>query len=148
MAQSDTVIVGCRYPNGLDIHIDRMAAVRTPAWHQPNGFTEVQVATPIQTIKLAGPNRVNRFDGEGPYAFTTVPRKFWEQWIVSHRNDPAIVNKQIIVGETRDELRGLARDAKEFKSGLQPVDAKQQDARMPKIPGMKGAVVVEPETVD
>lgn len=68
----------------------------------------------------------------GGYALTRgVDEHFWDTWVEQHGKSPMVLNKIIYAFEREDEVRGVAIDHKDAKSGLEPLDPRN-DVRAPK----------------
>jgi len=131
----DTVLVGCKIPNGLMLELDTF--IKQTEQVIGGGVRESRIAARTgETFRLNGPavpfGQRPTFDIKGGYAFTEVPKLFWEQWSKNHKD--LLSTKQIIVAETADGLLGQARDFKDLKSGLQPLRREGKDPRFPRLP--------------
>ncbi|MGO9304221.1 MAG: hypothetical protein ACLP3R_11155 [Candidatus Korobacteraceae bacterium] len=60
-----------------------------------------------------------------------VDKAFFDRWMEENKSSPMVVNKLIFAHERPDTVKGLARDYKAFKSGLDPL-VPDNDPRMPK----------------
>ena len=135
---SDTVLIGCRIPNGHVLQCYRLVDRRDYHVKMPDGAVEKQALPDGGTVKLNGPKtpwgQRPDYDVKSGYAFTRVERKFWEKWVSQHKGDEVIVNKQIIVADKRDDLIGMASEfKKDFRSGLEPLAQGGKDPRLPKL---------------
>ena len=60
-----------------------------------------------------------------------IDADWFDEWLRQHEKDPIVVNKLIFCHEKQDHVEGMARESREIKSGLDPVNPKS-DPRMPR----------------
>lgn len=137
---TDTVTVACRVPNGLVLHVDRMVDGFEPI--MGGGVRTIKVAEAMgQTYTLAGPAidlvKLQRDQGldkqvVGGYGLTPgVPRDFWEAWEAQNRDSALVRNRQVFAAATESRARDQSREQAKVRSGLEPVDPNDPQARMP-----------------
>ncbi|MHB1952464.1 MAG: hypothetical protein ACYCOU_01850 [Sulfobacillus sp.] len=108
----ETVIVGCRLPNGLILQ------------HPKN---------PDQKVKLNG--RYEPLTNSGvylpprPYGTTVVDAEFWAAWKEAYQGFPPLKNRAIFEAKSIPELDVKAREVEKQKTGFEA---------MPKTPVMDG----------
>lgn len=83
----------------------------------------------------------------GGYALTpNIPQDFWEAWLEQNADNPIVVNQMIFAQGKRGNAIAEAREKKDLKSGLEPMDP-DGDYRMPK-PIVGDAVISAVATAD
>lgn len=103
---TDTVIVGCKLPNGL--HLDLR-----------NNEGEVIRHT------IAGANAARIVGG---YGLTPgVPAEFMAKWFEVNARHPAVVNKSIFIHSQASSARSIAKEHEKLETGLQPLDPVKLD---------------------
>lgn len=128
-----TVTVACKIPNGLRLRV----------------FKETKVQEPVMG---GGTKEVPRFDQDGPevvvrgpavpfgqtlqfaasgYALTTVDAEFWAKWREQNKDHDAVKNGLIFASAKSDEVRGIAREREGTRSGLEPLQ-QRDDPRTPR----------------
>jgi hypothetical protein len=60
-----------------------------------------------------------------------IDADWFDEWLKQHARDPIVMNKLIFCHEKQDHVQGMARETKEIRSGLEPVNPKS-DSRMPR----------------
>ena len=60
-----------------------------------------------------------------------IDADWMDQWLEEHQRDPLVLNKLIFAREKEEDAKAIAREHKDVKSGLDPVNPKG-DTRMPK----------------
>lgn len=102
---TDTVLVGCKLPNGLKIHRGRW---RTDSWLE---------------VELIGSNKSRIVDANGKttYGITRVDRTFITQWMKDHARVPAVAGGMIFFAEKQDDVESYF-GADQRKHGLEPLD--------------------------
>lgn len=61
-----------------------------------------------------------------------IDKDFWDEWVKQNHLNPYVMNRMIFAHESRDHVVGLARELKDQKSGLDPLDPKSKDPRLPR----------------
>lgn len=128
-----TVTVACKIPNGLRLRV----------------FKETKVQEPVMG---GGTKEVPRFDQDGPevvvrgpavafgqtlqfaasgYALTTIDAEFWAKWREQNKEHDAVKNGLIFASAKSDEVRGIAREREAVRSGLEPLQ-QRDDPRTPR----------------
>lgn len=120
----DNVWVQCKLPHGLWIHMDVPGVSDTPK-REPINRANLKTR-----IRLNGANSGAVVGARGRrlgYGLTEVPRDFWETWLASHREYDPVVNKQILVEESRDRAIASSMDHVENKTGFEQIDPNKPD---------------------
>lgn len=58
---------------------------------------------------------------EGAALTPGVSKDFWDQWKDQHKHAPYVINRMIFACETEDQLAGIAKELRDVKSGLEPI---------------------------
>jgi len=146
---TDTVTVACNLPNG---HILQIFDVEEVVSVLPNGREiKENVCTlnldhgqwtlhgPVNFNSLAASGREINVDfrvikGDAPdtgYALTPgIPRDFWERWLKVYEHSPIVTNRHIFAASSESRAVGMAREYREFRSGLQGLN-QAGDYRVP-----------------
>ena len=108
----ETVMVACKLPNGL--HMDLV----------------VDGAKKRYTLKgNALPRGADVTDKEyarivGGFAFTEVPKAFFDAWMRQYKDLEAVKNGLIFARSKMQDAEAIAREKAELKSGLEPIAQK------------------------
>ena len=133
---NETVIVGCKLPNGLVLQVgNKRVTVRGSAHYmQPNPARKFQEPEIIYADSI-----------------TLVDKAFWEAWLAqTNKKFPVesggfgpLVSKALYANPTKDTALGMARDTEKERSGLEQNDpahiegvkpyAAQDNTPVPKI---------------
>lgn len=98
---TDTVIVGCKLPNGL--YLDLKAN---------DGE--------VQRVTIAGSNAARIVGG---YGLTPgVSSDFMKKWLELNAKHPAVVNKSIFIHSNEASAKSIAKEHAEITTGIEPVD--------------------------
>lgn len=100
------ISVGCRLPHGIVIN------------HPANPSVTV-------TLKGQNSNRIIGSDGNavnGSYGVTEVDAEFWADWIKANAKFAPVVAGAIFADEKPAELEAKAKEAKQRKTGLEPLE--------------------------
>jgi hypothetical protein len=60
-----------------------------------------------------------------------IDAEWMDHWLEEHKRDPLVINKLIFACEKEEDAKAIAREHKDVKSGLDPVNPKG-DTRMPR----------------
>lgn len=114
MSGTQTVLVGCKAPNGVILNLDRLE--RESGNPQDIRVRRVRGATTVTLKGWAKPfNREDRTAETGGYALTPVPADFWEAWVATHPDFPMLLDGTILAptatgGERRGNAMAQARE--------------------------------------
>jgi hypothetical protein len=100
---NDQVVVGCKLPQGLHIHIDQ------------------------KRVTLAGANASNIIGG---YGFTRVDRSFMETWLSRHKDYVPVQRGLIFIQEDDADAAGQAEEQSDVRSGFEGLNP---DAPAPSV---------------
>jgi hypothetical protein len=138
---TDTVTVACKLANGLILRVFDETVESRPVLG--GGVKEEKVFLPTGTQYVVRGPIVNlgayRQAGElpdgivGGYALTPgIPRDFWERWLDQNKHSDLVRNQIVFASSSYDRASGQARDMKDVKSGLEPLDPDNPTARNPR----------------
>jgi hypothetical protein len=118
----NTVMVGCKLPNGLNLEI----------------FEEGKTDDDKKIFRRTG-DRVlvrgsNSSNVVGGFGLTRVDADFWEKWRAQHASFPALKAGLIFAEERQDRAADHALDAKEAKTGLEPIDPNKPPKGIEAVP--------------
>jgi hypothetical protein len=119
------VNVACKLPNGLLLRLFLMVP-RSEA--TPTGSRNTIVSEQIgPTVRLNGFARawgvIPDYPIIGGYAITkNVPKEFFDTWLEQNKHAPFVKNKLVWAYEQLDKVEGQAKEWKDTKSGLEPLD--------------------------
>ena len=130
---SDFVVVGCKLPNGIVLNLDSYEQIgpadrgqvrRVPGKLGPvtlQGWAHARDRAPHQTMA-------------GGYAFTAVPRAFWDEWLARNGETSELLADGLIIhGKTADAAKGLGLERAATPMAFAP-------ARPGDVPGVEMAV--------
>jgi hypothetical protein len=142
---TDTVTVACKYGPGLILR----AFVKTKAQQEVmgGGVRDIDVWEPTgETYTLHGPvvnNAAYLRVGElpegivGGYALNAgVPRHLWECWLEQNKHSDMVRNRIVFASGDYHRAMDEARELKDVKSGLEPIDPTRPGARAPELKGV------------
>jgi hypothetical protein len=123
--------VACNMPNGLILRIFESFETDVPVLG--GGMSKEKVSRPVGApVKINGPAR--RFDDPSPppllaggYALTPgVDAEFWGKWLDQNKASPLVagVRPVIFAHDKMANLEAEAREKRDVKSGLEPIDPK------------------------
>ena len=124
-----TVMVACKLPNGLLADIrDGRGVIKATAFFRGS-------AAERRLERADDKGQITEFEGvssvAGGFGLTEVSADFAEVWFKENA-DYEPVKRGLIFMSERD-ARGQAREKKEIKSGLEPIDPEKPDTRRGKI---------------
>lgn len=129
----ETVTVACKIPNGLHLRVFKMVdaqepvsgGTRTVKRAQQDGDT-VFVRGPAVPFGQALQNAI------AGYALTSgIQAEFWAKWLEQNKDHDAVRNGLIFASTKGDEVRGWAKEGERVRSGLEPLQQKD-DPRSPR----------------
>lgn len=152
---SETVIVACKVALPyIDLRLFREEMVMENTQTGPRQVKEYRAngetfrirgtAYPRGTPPAGFPDRPRMADGA---ALTpNCPRKFWDIWVEQNERNPLYHNGLIFAHAHIDDVRAQARELKDLKSGLEPIDPTKanKDPRVPR-PTNAGLTAIETE---
>lgn len=106
----NTVMVGCKLPNGLNLEI----------------FEEGKTDDDKKIFRRTGQRFLvlgsNSSNVVGGYGLTRVDADFWDAWKAQHANFPALKAGLIFAEDKQDRAADHALDHQAAKTGLEPID--------------------------
>lgn len=130
------VIVACRLPHGLVLHLDEMVEQNEVA---PQGFRTVKLARqrvdangdPMRVVLngTAAPHGLVSLhpvmrdaNGQPTYALTeNVDKGFWDAWLEANKNAAYVKNGQVFAFDKRGDAEAQAKEFVGRRSGLEPL---------------------------
>lgn len=106
---TETVIVGCKLPQGLLLEVDGITV-------RVNGSARYNMPRPNKKHLQLGVN-VHASDG-----LTTLDRGFWEKWCEAHKDYGPLVNGHIYSSATMNKAKTMAEKTADAKTGFEPLD--------------------------
>lgn len=100
-AASNTVVVGCKIPNGLQLTVGKTAVV------------------------VNGSNSSKIINGHG---ITTVDAEFWNAWIERNSGLSVVRNGFIFAHEKKADVKAEAKEKADEITGLEPLDPNNKPA--------------------
>ena len=134
------VNVACKLPAGLRLRTFKMRNQNEPV--MGGGVREVSVAEPTGDEVLVHGNAVPF--GVVPlhqiingYGITQgVSKDFWDAWLEANKDTPVVKNKLIFAYEKLDMIQDWAKEHRDTKSGLEPLE-QENDPRVGRNPRIK-----------
>lgn len=105
-----TVVVYCKIPNGYHLTVKDTAGVDHTI--RINGPAN-KVSEPLRHVVLAG------------HGATTVPKDHWDAWLETHQNLDPVKRGHIFAAEKPQVGKDMARERKDNRTGLEPIDPKK-----------------------
>ena len=105
----NTISVGCKLPHGMHLDISTLGE-------------------PIQRFTLKGINSLSagaiiRPATREGFAITEhVPKEFFEEWMRTHSNHPAVKNNLIFAHKQVESVRDMGEEFREELHGFEPID--------------------------
>jgi len=100
----ETILIGCRLPNGLVLH-------------HPKDRN--------QTVKLAGVYEARTESGlylpPKPYSTTAVDAEFWAAWKEAYVGFPPLKTRAVFEARSEQEAESKAKNAEKVKTGFEPM---------------------------
>lgn len=138
---ADTVLIGCKHPNGLVLNLDRYQ--RTEAKGPGIGIRRIDGARftlrgysmPVDPVGMQSRMKSLQRAGvaiEGGYALTPVPVDFWEEWWKENGQISPLVKDGIILPPHADAVR-QAEDHVAVEPMFRQVPADGKDPRAPGV---------------
>lgn len=107
MLLADTVMVGCKSPNGLVLNLDQ--SVKTD---DRGGSRIIRGAQTVVLKGWAHPfNRPDPAVETGGYVLTQVPTEFWDKWFAVNAESTFIIDKIILPPHRDARGQAVAHDA-------------------------------------
>lgn len=100
----ETVLIGCRLPNGLVLH------------HPTNRNLTVKLAGAYETRTESG-----LFIPPKPYSITAVDAEFWTAWKEAYVGFPPLKTRAVFEARSEQEAESKARNAEKVKTGFEPM---------------------------
>lgn len=106
MADADVVIVGCKLPHGLTVEIDKQVITF-------NGLNSLMhragklIETPLPV---------------GLFAFTTVPKPFWDKFIKIYGDSAYLKAGAVFVQTSEKNAKASAKEREKVKTGFEGLD--------------------------
>lgn len=108
--KGDVVYIGCKMPNGVTLNLTKYDRL------DPGRDIVRRVGEDLPTVTLRGNGYRQREDGSVPnfiidgYAFTSVPKDFWEAWYTDHRDMSLVTDGLLIVADSAQAKKSVARE--------------------------------------
>lgn len=119
---SNTVVVGCKLPNGLIVDLCDPGV---------NEHGQKIMIPRRQPVTFKGANSSNIVGGFG---LTDVDADFWEAWVKQNAKFPALVNGLIFAQERRDRAADNAMDHADAKSGFEGINPDRPGKGVERVP--------------
>ncbi|MGY0790954.1 hypothetical protein ACW7BJ_16430 [Azospirillum argentinense] len=130
----ETVTVACKLPHGLRLRTFTMAETSEPV--MGGGFRKVEVARPDpMTFVIHGAAVPKGVSAEhairGGYAITPgVPKDFWDKWLAQNADSDLVRSGLIFAHERSHYAEDEAKERRDVRSGLEPIDPSNPQARV------------------
>lgn len=140
-----TVTVACKIPNGLRLRVFKETKVNEPV--MGGGTKEVsrfdQIGDEVVVRGPAVPFGATLVNGLYGYALTTIDADFWAKWKEQNKDHDAVRNGLIFASAKPDEVKGVARECENVRSGLEPLEQKGDPRTPRKQASLSGIEVAE-----
>lgn len=93
MSGTQTVVVGCKHPNGLVLNLDQYEVTDTQRQTVRKIAGKTTVTLRGTAHKFGEPNLVA---STGGYRLTPIPADFWEAWFERNKDSPLIHDRVIL----------------------------------------------------
>lgn len=138
------VIVACKLPNGLELHLDKEIEEYEQS---PSGPRLIKIwrrdpEAPVVRVHGNRPQWGKQLPCElaGGYALTPgVDKDFWEAWLKQNHKQDYVVNRLIFAMPSIDAAKGEAREHKTVLSGFEPLNPERRH-----VPGTDRTEPVDP----
>lgn len=118
----DTVWVICKLPHGLIIDLEKQVEAEAT---DASGKRPMVWRTTGETLTLRGANSSTVIGRNGRilgYGMTEVDSGFWENWIATHKDFPAVKNGMIATQATRERAMSAAMENKALLTGFEQIE--------------------------
>jgi len=129
------VVVACKLPNGLVLHLDEMIEKTFPT---PTGgtFTVKEAVRRPETVRVYGNavphGTIPDYLIVGGYALTPdVDKDFFDAWLAQNKSTMVVSNGLIFAYERSGDAADVAREKRSIRSGLEPLTP-DSDPRTPR----------------
>lgn len=124
MADTATVTVACKLPNG--IHLEAFNMVPMTERTMAGNTIETKRAVSAGRFTVKGVKR--RSDDAGlalGFALTHgCPKDLWDSWLAANKDNPIVVNGIIFAAGGTNDVRAKAKDHEGIRSGFEPLNPK------------------------
>jgi hypothetical protein len=144
---SDTVVVGCKLPNGIVLQNWKMVETTEPS---QQGYKKINMAVrdgePVRLRGAAVPfGKMPLHAITSGYALTYgVKRDFWEHWRESNKDSDLLKNNIVFACGDEQRARDYARDHEKVVTGLEPVDPTKPPREMARTIAMAEEQIANP----
>lgn len=131
LESSDTVMVACKLPNGLEIYdevqVDAQeqmfgGGTKTVKVWRRSGETYILNGNAVDIAKLGTTGEVPHLIIGGFGITSGIPRDFWERWLERHKRDELVTKGYVKAMGSEIDIRRYARENAKLRSGLEPLD--------------------------
>jgi hypothetical protein len=145
----ETVIIGCKLPNGLLLEIGysttargegngslKVELVKHPdyASYQIKGWNAHTEEMRNTLIKAGSDTGLPHGLNTTPYLNRGVPKAFWERWVAEHKRSWLIKNQVLFVANDDKSAASLVAESKDTPKVFEPIDRNKKI-----VPGIKTA---------
>lgn len=136
----DTVVIGCRMPNGLTLRIfeefedyeqTQSGVNRIVKRFEPTGEMVVIKGNALDIAKLQNQELPDYQIMNGFALTANVPRAFWELWEKQNHDSPLLRSGLIFAQPTENRARDDAKGRGNKRSGLEPIDPADPSKTVP-----------------
>jgi hypothetical protein len=128
----EKVTVACKLPHGLILRVFNKTTRREAILG--GGTREFEVFEPDPNIAIRIHGNVAPFGKAVPglheasgYALThNVPKDIWDRWLEANADSDIVRQKLVFAAPTRDAAESMATDAKDVRSGLEPMNPERK----------------------
>ena len=126
---AETVTVACKHQPGLLLKLYYPTKETHPLLG--GGLKEVDVWREIENsprVKINGPTPPKDHNADRPamiggYALTFgVDKTFWDEWVKQNADSDMLRNRILFAAPKHDMVEGRAKEGKEVRSGLEPIN--------------------------
>jgi hypothetical protein len=124
VAESATVTIACKLPNGIHLDVFRMDDFSERTIHG----TVIQTKRAVRTGRFTLKGIKRRTDDSGlamGFALTHgVPKAHWDAWLEANKDSPLVQNGIIFASSNSNDARARAREHEAQVSGFEPLNPK------------------------
>lgn len=133
-----TVVVGCRLPFGLVLQTYKLVDASESVMNGPARDFKIARKTGARFVLNGSRVRIGQERSweiaNGAGLTYGIPADVWDKWLEDNKDTPLVQNKIVFAHARVNEVKAIAKDASQIRTGLEPYSPDGKDPRRPKPP--------------